>query len=116
LLHANNEQFLKNYHVLFNEIEKGRMNLYDFALKADRVFMTSENQNPRPYNVYLPLDSNVIDSPELVFVNRCLIGMSPYYDVQSPRLMPRGKMPYNKSKLYEYYKIRKENFNCIQIK
>jgi hypothetical protein len=116
LVHAPPNLLLKNYHIFFTEVLKGRMNLYDFAMAMDHCFTSSENQNFKPYNAFMVFDSKAINSAELIFVNRCLIGMSPYYDIQSPRLFPRGKTPKNRSKLYDYYKSRKEHFNCIQIR
>jgi hypothetical protein len=116
LLHVDPILLLRNYKLFYTEIEKGRMNLYDFTRAYDRCLITPDNQNHKPYNVYFSLDSTSVDSPEMVFINRCLIGMSPYYDVHDPKVLPKGKIPFNKSMLYEYYKKRKQNFNCIQIK
>lgn len=116
LLHVDPILLLRNHTIFYTEIEKGRMNLYDYARAYDRCLTTPENQSYKPYNAYFPLDSSKVDSPEMVFINRCLIGMSPYYDVHSPIILPRGKIPTIQSKLYEYYKKTKQNFNCIQIK
>jgi hypothetical protein len=113
LSHANTEWLLNNYSVFFKEIEEGRISYFDFSRAIDRMFVNDEKQ--RPYNSYLPLEENEVGSPILVFVNRCSIGMSPYYDVYIPRLYPRGKTP-PKSKLYEFYKRSKQNFNCCRIK
>lgn len=113
LLHANTEWLLNNYSVFLKEIEEGRISYFDFTRAIDRMFVNDEKQ--RPYNSYLPLEENEVGSPILVFVNRCSIGMSPYYDVYIPRLYPRGKTP-PKSKLYDFYKRSKQNFNCCRIK
>lgn len=115
LLHANPSLFLKYYKILYNEIENGRMNLYDFARAIDRAVTTPESHNFKPYNAYFSLNEQEIYSAELVFINRCNIGMSPYFDEQGPRMYRRGATP-NKSKLYEYYKSKKEDFNCIKIR
>jgi len=117
MLHADPVLLLKYYKFFYSEILAGRMNLHDFAQAYDRCLTTPENQNHKPYNAYSPLDSTQIDSPEMVFINRCSIGMSPYYDGMIPIiLLRRGKTPSTRSKLYDYYKIRKENFNCTQIR
>lgn len=113
LLHASTEWLLNSYHIFLKEIEAGRMSYYDFSMAIDRKFVSNDQE--RPYNSYIPVEETQVSSPIMVFVNRCSIGMSPYYDIYKPRLYPRGKTP-QKSKLYEYYKRSKQNFNCIRIK
>jgi hypothetical protein len=113
LLHTNPLILLNYYSVLINEIEKGRMSFYDFSKAIDRMFALNEKE--KPYNSYMPVEESEVGSPILVFVNRCSIGMSPYYDVYIPRLYPRGKTP-PKSKLFDFYKKSKQNFNCCRIK
>jgi hypothetical protein len=112
LLHAKSEWIINNYSVFRKEIEAGRMSCFDFSKAMDRMFVNDAKQSP--YNSYLPLEENEVGSPIFVFVNRCSIGMSPYYDVYIPRLYPRGKTP-PKSKLYDYYKRSKEKYNCTTI-
>lgn len=113
LLHANKDWLLNSYSIFLKELEAGRMNYLDFSLAIDRMFGSDQQQSP--YNAYLPLEEAEVDSPSLVFVNRCVIGMSPYYDLYYPRIYPRGITP-PKSKLYAYYKRSKQNFNCTTIK
>lgn len=113
LLHANINWLLNSYSILLNEIENGRMNYQDFSQAIDGIYIQNKQQSP--YNSYFPLEEAEVDSPSLVFINRCLIGMSPYYDASYLRLYPRGITP-SKSKLYEYYKRSKQNFNCSKIK
>lgn len=112
LLHANKDWLINSYSIFLKELAEGRMNCISFAQAIDRHFVSNQQE---PYNSYLSLDESEVDSPILVFVNRCSIGMSPYYDVCYPRLYPRGMTP-PKSKLYEYYKRSKQNFNCVRIK
>jgi hypothetical protein len=112
LLHAGKGKILREYQLFMNEIKNGRMSHLAFTRAVDRFFCTEDNQSP--YNSYLLLEESEIDCPELVFINRCMIGMSPYYDMYVPRLYPRGQSP-NKSKLYDYYKRKKESFNCCNI-
>ncbi len=112
LIHSKSEWLLNSYFIFMNEIKAGRMNFYDFSPAIDRMFVKFKQQSQ--FNSYSPLEESEIHSPILIFINRCLIGMSPYYDVYLPRLYPRGKTP-QKSKLYEYYKRSKQNFNCIKI-
>lgn len=112
-LHSSPEWLLNNYFVFMKEIQAGRMSFYDFSKGIDRMFVMDEKQ--RPYNSYLPVEEKDVSSPILVFVNRCSIGMSPYYDVYIPRLYPRGMTP-PQSKLYDYYKRSKHNFNCTRIR
>jgi len=113
MLHAKKQWILDNYHVFMEEIEAGRMSFFDFSKAIDRFFIDDERQ--RPYNSYLPVEENEVYSPDLVFINRCSIGMSPYYDIYIPRILPRGWTP-QKSKLFDYYKRHKGNFNCCRIK
>ena len=113
LIHSKPEWLLNYYKVFINEIEAGRMNYYDFSPAIDRMFVKFKEQSQ--FNSYIPLEESEIHSPILIFINRCSIGMSPYYDIYLPRLYPRGKTP-QKSKLYDYYKKSKQNFNCIKIK
>jgi len=113
LIHAGSERLLNDYSLFIKEFEAGRMSSYDFANAIDRFFVMKNNQSM--YNMYMGKEENEVPSPIMIFVNRCLIGMSPYYDVYIPKLYPRGKTP-PKSKLYDYYKRSKENFNCIKIK
>jgi len=113
LIHAGSDRLLKDYSLFIKEFDAGRMSSYDFANAIDRFFVMKNNQSM--YNMYLGKEEDEVPSPIMIFVNRCLIGMSPYYDVYIPKLYPRGKTP-PKSKLYEYYKRSKENFNCIKIK
>tara|TARA_R110002072_G_scaffold302650_1_gene487072 strand:+ start:117 stop:1040 length:924 start_codon:yes stop_codon:yes gene_type:complete len=113
MLHAKKQWFLDYYYVFMREIEAGRMSYYDFSKALDRKLEKKDRQ--KPYNSYLPLEEAEVKSPALVFINRCSIGMSPYYDVYIPRLYPRGRTPL-KSKLYEYYKREKKNFNSCRIK
>ena len=120
MLHALPNWLINSYHIFQKEIEAGRMSFYDFSQAMDRCFMTKGvdieiDERSKPYNSYFPLSVDEIYSPSLVFVNRCLIGMSPYYDIYIPSMYKRGTTP-PKSKLYEYYKRSKENFNCIRIK
>lgn len=115
LLHAGPSLLIRYYSVLHNEVENGRMKLYDFAIAYDRFLTTPETKNYQPYNCYFPQDSTEVISPEQVFINRCLIGMSPYYDMIHQKVYRRGMTP-PKSKLHDYYKRRKETFNCIQIR
>jgi len=115
LLHAR-PQWLLNYSFLFQkEIEEGRMSLHDYSKAFDRCFMSAGSDNFKPYNSYFPITNELVLSPFLVFYNRCLIGMSPYYDVYIPRSYKRGMTP-PKSAFYEFYKKNKENFSCIRIK
>lgn len=113
LLHARKEWLLNSYSIFLKELQAGRMNYLDFSLAIDRMFV--EDQKQSPYNSYLPVEEKEVYSPIMVFVNRCSIGMSPYYDIYYPRIYPRGMTP-PKSKLYEYYKRSKQNFNCTKIK
>ena len=113
LLHAKPQWVLNYYYVFLREIEMGRMSYFDFSKAIDRCFEYKSGQNP--YNSYIPIQESEVEFPELIFINRCSIGMSPYYDIYLPKLYPRGKTP-PKSKLYEYYKRSKTNFNCIRIK
>lgn len=113
LIHAGSKLLLNSYSVFQKELEAGRMSHYDFSRAIDRFFVSNGNQTP--YNSYYPLEETEVASPILVFVNRCLIGMSPYYDVYIPRLYRRGMTP-PRSKLYDYYKKSKQNFNCIRIR
>jgi tetratricopeptide (TPR) repeat protein len=112
LLHAGKERILREYQLFMNEIKNGRMSHLAFTRAVDRFFSTEDNQSP--YNSYLLLEEREIDCPELIFINRCKIGMSPYYDMYVPRLYPRGQSP-NKSRLYDYYKRKKESFNCGNV-
>ncbi len=113
LLHAKTQWLLDYYHIFIEEIQAGRMNYFDFSRAIDRALEIKGIQ--KVYNYYLPKGEEDIISPTLVFINRCSIGMSPYYDIYLPRLYPRGMTP-PKSKLYEFYKRKKQNFNCIRIK
>ena len=115
LLHANKQWIFDNYHVLFKEIEAGRMSTFDFSLALDRKIESYQCNGQKPYNAYIPLSESEVISPELVFINRCSIGMSPYYDFYIPRLYPRGWTP-TKSALFEFYKRRKQIFNCTNIR
>lgn len=113
LIHSSKELLLNHYYVLLNEIEAGRMNFRDFSLAIDRFF-TEDNQQTI-YNCYISFNEDEVKSPELIFLNRCLIGMSPYFQEYVPRVLNRGVTP-PKSELYDYYKRSKQNFNCIRIK
>jgi hypothetical protein len=115
LIHAKPE-WLLNYSFLFHkEIEGGRMSMHDYSKAFDRAMTKIGNAKFKPYNAYFPTSDETILSPFLVFYTRCLIGMSPYYDIYIPRSYRRGASP-PKSAFYDFYKARKENFNCIRIK
>jgi hypothetical protein len=113
LIHSRAEWLLNSYSIFIKEIEAGRMSLHDFSPAIDRMFANFGQQSM--FNSYLPSEESEIHSPILIFVNRCSIGMSPYYNVYLPKLYPRGMTP-SKSKLYENYKRSKQNFNCTKIK
>ena len=113
LLHAQVSWFLNTYSIFQKEIEVGRMSYYDFSRAVDRIFISKGKQGI--YNTYFSLEEADVDSPIMVFVNRCSIGMSPYYDVYIPQLYHRGMTP-PKSKLYAYFKRSKDRFNCCEIK
>lgn len=113
LIHTGHKRLLSDYALLLNEIEAGRMSTYDFSLAIDRFFVMNNNQSM--YNMYMGKEEDEVPSPIMIFVNRCMIGMSPYYDIYIPKLYPRGKTP-PKSKLYEYYKRNKALYNCMNIR
>lgn len=113
LIHSRPEWLLNSYSIFIKEIEAGRMSFHDFSPAIDRKFTKFGQQSM--FNSYLPSEESEIHSPILIFVNRCSIGMSPYYNVYIPKLFPRGMTP-TKSKLFEYYKRSKQNFNCTKIK
>lgn len=115
MLHAKKQWILDDYSVFMEEIEAGRMSYFDFSRALDRKLESHFGNGQKPYNAYFPLEETEVHSPTLVFINRCSIGMSPYYDVYIPRLYPRGMTPL-KSRLYEYYKKEKKNFNSCRIK
>lgn len=115
LIHSKPEWLLKYSYLFQKEIEAGRMSFHDYSKAFDRGLSKRGDSRFKPYNAYFPTNDETIISPLLVFYNRCLIGMSPYYDIYLPRVYRRGTTP-QKSAFYDYYKTRKENFNCLSIK
>lgn len=115
MLHAKRDWLLNYSHIFQIEIEKGRMSLHDYSKAFDRCFMSDGNDFSKVYNAYFPTSDTTMLSPYIIFFNRCLIGMSPYYDIYIPRSYRRGITP-PKSAFYEFYKKNKKYFSCIRIK
>lgn len=114
LLHATPDWYFENYGLLLNEIKAGRMNPRDFAFGFERAYNDKNCESNSIYYVYENPKISAKMNPELVFINRCLIGLDPYFDNPNNFLYKRGESP-KKSIFYTYYSEKKEYFNCSRF-
>ncbi|MCO5259482.1 MAG: hypothetical protein M9916_05000 [Crocinitomicaceae bacterium] len=114
ILHIPPDWLFRNYVLFLKEIKGGRMDPYHFGIILDRAFYDNSCKTQTLYNLYVSSNTVVSTSPEIIFINRCLIGLSPYFDNPNNSILKRGQT-LRKTIFYDYYNEKKEDFNCSRF-
>lgn len=114
MLHLHPDWLFKHYTVFLSEIKAGRMNPYHLGIILDRAFQDKSCKTQTLYNLYVSNNTVVSTSPEIIFINSCLIGLSPYFENPNNAILKRGQQM-TKSNFYNYYREKKKEFNCSRF-